>query len=53
VVRVGDRILAVSGRPAEHVPVQELHGISHPCLTSRARANTHTRTQRCTRDDGC
>jgi hypothetical protein len=41
VVRVGDRILAVSGRPAEHVPVQQLHGISHPCLTTRARAHTH------------
>jgi len=44
VVRVGDRILAVSGRPAEHVPVQELHGISHPCLTTCARAHTHTHT---------
>jgi hypothetical protein len=27
VVGVGDRILAVGGRPAEHVPVQELHGL--------------------------
>jgi hypothetical protein len=49
VVRVGDRILAVSGRPAEHVPVQQLHGISHPCLTTRAR--THTHTHKYTRDD--
>ena len=46
VVRVGDRILAVSGRPAEHVPVQEFHGISHPCLTSRARTNTHTHARK-------
>ena len=45
VVRVGDRILVVSGRPAEHVPVQEIHGIRHPCLASRARANTHTHTR--------
>jgi len=28
IVHVGDRILAVDGRPAEHVSVQELHGIS-------------------------
>ena len=27
-VHVGDRILAVGGLPAEHVPVRELHGIS-------------------------
>ena len=27
VVGVGDRILAVGGCPAEHVPVQELHGL--------------------------
>ena len=27
-VHVGDRILAVAGRPAEHVPVRELHGMS-------------------------
>jgi hypothetical protein len=27
VVGVGDRILAVGGRPAEHIPVQELHGL--------------------------
>ena len=28
IVHVGDRILAVDGRPAEHVSVPELHGIS-------------------------
>ena len=28
IVHVGDRILAVDGRPAEHVSVQELHGVS-------------------------
>ena len=28
IVHVGDRILAVDGSPAEHVSVQELHGIS-------------------------
>ena len=26
-VQIGDRIIAVDGRPAEHVSVSELHGI--------------------------